>query len=237
MRKYIMLLVFILICVLVGCSAEVNKPYKMETLKGTIEKSEEPIKTIKETAEKTQSKSVENKNTANANAVDSEKTILPIKSAEPVIKEEKKEELIETLSQKNAVRRAEQYLNIMAFSKSGLIEQLEFEGFSNQDATYAVNKLNVNWNEQAIKKGKQYLDIMAFSKSGLVEQLEFDGFSYNEATYAVNQLNVNWKEQAVKKAKQYLEMISYSRSRLIEQLEFEGFTSEEANFAVDQIGF
>lgn len=94
----------------------------------------------------------------------------------------------ETLSQQNAVRRAEQYLSIMAFSKSGLISQLEYDGFSNEDATYAVNKLNVDWKEQAVKKAKQYLDLMAFSRSGLIEQLEYEGFTAAEATYAVDQI-------------------------------------------------
>ena len=71
---------------------------------------------------------------------------------EPVVTDE--EETTGTLSQKNAVRKAKDYLSIMAFSKSGLIEQLEFEGFSNEDATYAVNQVDVDWKEQAVKKAE-----------------------------------------------------------------------------------
>ena len=107
------------------------------------------------------------------------------------LKEEPKEDKVtETLSQKNAVRKAEQYLRTMPFSKSGLIAQLEFEGFSTEDATYAVNKIDVNWKEQAVKKSKSYLDTMAFSRSGLIEQLEFEGFTTEEATYAVDQIGL-----------------------------------------------
>lgn len=105
---------------------------------------------------------------------------------EATIKQEIK--VSETLSQQNAVRRAEQYLKVMPFSKSGLIEQLEFDGFSHEDATYAVNKLNVDWKEQAVKKAKTYLDVIPFSRSELINQLEFDGFTTEEATYAVDQL-------------------------------------------------
>jgi len=94
----------------------------------------------------------------------------------------------ETLSEKNAVGMAKNYINSMAFSKKGLIEQLVFEGFSTEDATYAVNKINVDWKEQAVIAGNDYLDTMSFSKGGLIEQLEFDGFSNEEATYAVNQI-------------------------------------------------
>jgi hypothetical protein len=96
----------------------------------------------------------------------------------------------ETLSQKNAVAKAESYLDIMPFSKSGLVKQLEYEGFSNDDTTYAVNKISVDWKEQAVLKGKSYLDIMPFSRSGLIEQLEYEGFTSEEATYAVDQIGL-----------------------------------------------
>lgn len=92
-----------------------------------------------------------------------------------------------TVAQQNAVRKAEEYLNVMPFSKSGLIEQLEFEGFTNEEAVYGVNNVSVDWNEQAVKKAEEYLDIMPFSRSGLIEQLEFEGFTYEQAVYGVEQ--------------------------------------------------
>lgn len=100
--------------------------------------------------------------------------------------EEKAKENALTMSQKQAVRAAENYLSFTAFSRKGLIEQLEFEGYDNSDATYAVDSLNVDWQEQAIKKAEDYLDLTAFSKSGLVDQLMFEGFSKEHATNAAN---------------------------------------------------
>lgn len=94
----------------------------------------------------------------------------------------------ETMSQKNAVGKAELYLEAMPFSKSGLVEQLEFDGFDNADAVYAVDKITVDWKEQAALKAETYLEVMPFSKSELIEQLEFDGFSNAEATYAVDKV-------------------------------------------------
>ncbi|GGJ63322.1 Ltp family lipoprotein [Virgibacillus salexigens] len=55
--------------------------------------------------------------------------------------EEATEEPSETLSQTNAVGAAEGYLDYTNFSRSGLIEQLEFEGFSNKEATYAADEV------------------------------------------------------------------------------------------------
>ncbi|HLS78486.1 MAG TPA: Ltp family lipoprotein [Nocardia sp.] len=88
--------------------------------------------------------------------------------------------------QQNAVRAAQQYLEISAFSRSGLIAQLEYEGYSTADATSAVDSLNVDWNEQAARSAKQYLEMTAFSRSGLIDQLVYEGFTYEQAEYGVN---------------------------------------------------
>ena len=67
----------------------------------------------------------------------------------------------ETAGQENARRSAETYLDTMAFSRKGLISQLSSsagEGYSRADATYAVNHIDVDWNEQAAKAAQNYLD-------------------------------------------------------------------------------
>lgn len=92
----------------------------------------------------------------------------------------------ESVSQKNAKRSADDYLDFQAFSRTGLINQLEFEGFSTEDATYGVDSLGADWNEQAAKKAAEYLDFQSFSRSGLVNQLQFEGFSPTEAEYGVS---------------------------------------------------
>lgn len=44
----------------------------------------------------------------------------------------------ETQGQKNAVKKAKSYLNVSAFSRNGLVEQLKFEGFTEEEAAYGV---------------------------------------------------------------------------------------------------
>jgi hypothetical protein len=92
----------------------------------------------------------------------------------------------ETVSQKNAKEMAEQYLNYSAFSRQGLIEQLEYEGFSNIDAEYGADAVNADWMEQAALSAKQYLDSSSFSKQGLIDQLLYEGFTQEEAEYGVS---------------------------------------------------
>jgi hypothetical protein len=91
-----------------------------------------------------------------------------------------------TVSQQNALRKAADYLEYTAFSRTGLIGQLEFEDYSTADATWAVDRVTVNWNEQAAKKAKDYLEYTAFSRTGLIDQLTFEGYTPAQAEYGVS---------------------------------------------------
>jgi hypothetical protein len=92
-----------------------------------------------------------------------------------------------TSSQKNAIGSARDYLEYSAFSKSELIDQLEYEKFSKADSRFAVNHITVNWNAQAVKSAKEYLDYSSFSKAELIDQLEYEGFTAAQARYGVDQ--------------------------------------------------
>lgn len=79
-----------------------------------------------------------------------------------------------SLEHKNAIKSAESYLRVMGFSRQGLIDQLSSEygsAYPEDVATWAVDNVQVDWNEQAVKSAKSYLDVMAFSRQGLYDQL------------------------------------------------------------------
>lgn len=88
-----------------------------------------------------------------------------------------------TLGERQALLSAQNYLEYTAFSRSGLIEQLEYEGYSSQEAEYALGQLSVNWNQQAALSAENYLEYSAFSRSGLIEQLQYEGFTRSQAEY------------------------------------------------------
>ncbi|MDO4493601.1 MAG: Ltp family lipoprotein [Clostridia bacterium] len=148
----------------------------------------------------------------------------------------------ETQGERNALNSAKMYLSIMAFSQSGLIKQLEFEGYSTSEAQYAADNCGADWNEQAAKAARNYLSIMPFSDDGLIEQLEFEGYTHEQAVYGVNNYQgpesgiADQNLQALKSAKQYLSIMAFSYSGLIKQLEYEGYSTEEATYAADNCG-
>ena len=91
-----------------------------------------------------------------------------------------------TVSQKNAYQSALDYLDYDSFSKKGLIEQLKYEKYSEADSEWAVDHLDVDWNEQAAEKAKDYLDMESFSHDGLVDQLVYEGFTKDQAEYGAS---------------------------------------------------
>ena len=104
-------------------------------------------------------------------------------SEEPEVIEEPEPEPELTSGQENAVRSAERYLATSSFSKKGLQEQLEFEGYDAKDAKFATNYLDINFKQQAFESAERYLDLSGFSESGLIEQLEFEGYTTKQATF------------------------------------------------------
>ena len=90
-----------------------------------------------------------------------------------------------TTGEKNALRSAREYLSFSAFSYAGLIHQLEYEGYSTEEATYAADNCNANWNEQAAKSAKEYLDMSSFSRQELINQLIYEGYTQEQAEYGV----------------------------------------------------
>lgn len=97
-------------------------------------------------------------------------------------------QIIEDVGKLNAVKKAKSYLEYSSFSREGLIRQLEFEGFTNEEAIFGTDNSGADWNEQAYKKAKTYLEYSAYSRDGLIDQLEYEGFTSEQIDYAIQQV-------------------------------------------------
>lgn len=122
----------------------------------------------------------------------------PVKEVKESEPEANSEDDSMTMSQKNAVRSAEDYLRLTSFSRKGLIDQLSSEygdKFPREDAEFAVSYLEqrgmVDWKEQAVQSAKDYLNLTSFSREGLIDQLSSeygDQYTREEAEYAADQV-------------------------------------------------
>ena len=95
---------------------------------------------------------------------------------------------------RNALRAAQQYVDMMPFSERGLFEQLTSEhgdGYSEDAARYAIENVKVDYNQEALEAAITYLEIMPMSDKELFEQLTSDfgdRFTEEQARYAINNL-------------------------------------------------
>ncbi len=140
---------------------------------------------------------------------------------------------IKDTKKNRALKSAKSYIDIMPYSYSDLVTQLEYDGYTHEEAIYGVDNCGASWKEQALRSALLYIESTPFSYNGLVEQLESEGYTHEEAIYGVDNCEANWKEQAIKDAKSYLDIMPYSYNDLINQLEYDGFTHEEAIYGVD----
>ena len=88
----------------------------------------------------------------------------------------------------NAIESAEAYSNVFAYSKKELIEQLKYDGFSEDIAECAAKSINANWKENCVRSAHSYLEIISYSKEELIHQLDYVGFTAEEIDYAMDKI-------------------------------------------------
>ncbi len=97
-----------------------------------------------------------------------------------------------TTGQRNALEKANTYSSIMNMSKQGIYKQLTstVEGFTKEEAQYAVDNINADWSKNALEKAKTYQNTMKMSKNAIFRQLtsNVEGFTKSEAQYAIDNL-------------------------------------------------
>lgn len=140
----------------------------------------------------------------------------------------------ETENQERARLDAKTYYESSWFSRTGMIEQLEFDGFSNEDATYGVDALGIDWGQEAIGTADSAISSEWFSRQGLIDHLVYQGFTDTEAISAVDAIGVDWFQEAAGKALDYLDYDFYTYEELVDQLIYDGFTSEEAEYGASE---
>jgi colicin import membrane protein len=145
---------------------------------------------VKDTASEPKVAEVEKATEDLAEAVEEVAEEVTTEPVEEVEAEEEPETPSMSVSQESAVRKAEDYISMGGFSKTGLIKQLEFEQFSKEDSAFAVENIAVDWKEQAKIKAEAYMDMQGFSRSGLIDQLKFEGFTDEEANYGADQVGL-----------------------------------------------
>lgn len=100
-----------------------------------------------------------------------------------------------TKGELNALKKAESYSNNLYMSKKGIYKQLTSEygeGFSKEEAQYAIDNMTADWKANALEKAKSYQENLNMSKKAIYKQLisEYgEQFTNEEAQYAIDHLD------------------------------------------------
>lgn len=89
-------------------------------------------------------------------------------------------------SKKEALEAAEHYLNIDSYSRGGLYYQLQSDGFTAEEAQYAVDNCGADWYDEAAQAAAVTLKYNNYTREELIDSLIADGFSEPEAEYGAD---------------------------------------------------
>ena len=142
-----------------------------------------------------------------------------------------------TVGMKNALKKAKSYISFSGFSRTGLLKQLAYEGFTEAECIYGADNCGADWNAECLEKAKSYISFSGFSRTGLLKQLAYEGFTEAECIYGADNCGANWDAECAEKAQSYLSFSSFSRDGLIKQLTYEGFTQSQIAYGIAAVGY
>lgn len=83
----------------------------------------------------------------------------------------------------SAVEAARKYFDTGNFTYTSLIDKLEQDGYSQEEAEYAADNCGADWNAQAAKEAEALLKDGLLTKEEIVDKLIFKGYTYEQAVY------------------------------------------------------
>ena len=145
---------------------------------------------------------------------------------------------------RNALSKAQMYVNLMHMSKARLHDQLTSpygDQFSEEAAQYALEHVKADWKQNALQMAETYSSTMHMSKARIYDQLTSEygeQFTAEEAQYAIDTIKADWKANALATARNYRDNLHMSAAAIQQQLTSpygEKFTAEEAQWAMDHL--
>lgn len=109
------------------------------------------------------------------------------KIEESVSEEEVVEEEVVPFEFRQALNKAQSYIDHTSFSENDLRGQLEYHEFSSEAIQYALDNVEVDYQEECIEKAESYLRHMSFSENDLRGQLEYHEFDSEHIEQAIQE--------------------------------------------------
>lgn len=142
-----------------------------------------------------------------------------------------------TETQDFALERARELNGYEVYSAMGLEFELVSEGFSREDARWAVDNLGEDWNNNAVEAVHELNQFASYSRVGMLQALKDGGFTQDEAQHGVEHASVDYRDNALQMAYVLYDvenemLFDDLRTMLIDD---HGFLPEEADWAIDNL--
>lgn len=145
-----------------------------------------------------------------------------------------------------ALANAEIYSERLHMSEAGIYNQLigDFlsgDQFTEDEARYAMEHLDADWNANALAAAQNYSDMMYKSKAWICGELAYELFTEEQIQYAMENVDADWKENALKRAEEYREDPNIPFDKIYDFLIMDDngygdrFTPEEAEYAISHL--
>jgi len=132
---------------------------------------------------------------------------------------------------------AREAIRSRALSRDGLISELEFRGYTSEQAETAADAIGADWNAEATEAAQGYVDSTAFSEQLLITQVTYDGFTPDEARYGVAHVEADWNAEAVEAAQQFAGGTPVPRADVVLYLREQQFTEAQVEHGADSLDY
>lgn len=145
------------------------------------------------------------------------------------------------------MERAILYCDELSMSKDAIYIELTgaYDRFTEEEAQYALDHLDADWNANALAKAKVYCDVAYMSETAIYNQLigecpYGDQFAEEEVQYAMSHLEVDWNANALAAAQNFSDVMYKSEEWIYYYLIGEypngnQYTEEQAQYAMDHV--
>lgn len=124
------------------------------------------------------------------------------------------------------------------YGPAELVALLRYDGYDNTAIEYALNHVEVDWEQQALGTAQRHADNVYSGSSAqeLRDYLAFAGFIATEIDYALDQVEIDYNEQAVASLQYYRNIFSdLPDAELREHLIRAGFADTEIAYAFEHL--
>lgn len=127
------------------------------------------------------------------------------------------------------------YINQYSLSRKVLMDWMLDDGYSEQQATAAIDSQNIDWVAEAMERLDMLMEGNTLTRLQYIDRLQsFHDFTKEEAEAAIRQADIDWNEVALRSMQQVVDRMAQSYDDLVFNFK-DDCSAEELEYALNNI--